>query len=273
MVVADGPIRSARNLGGASIGVASLQDAFVLGLDAWLLDNHIHDRAGLHFVESPQSALLAMLQEKRVDAILLSEPKPRLHAFATQTVRSIARPLRFDREALPHQRVVHDDELGCRASRRRAAVRRGRMAQSSLYADAIFTGTTCFPLVSEFTEGPGLSELRAFVPDAFGSTLSATNVQPMIDVAARFKVIDRSVPGCGNHRVTMIDLGIFLPVTNNGWIISRNSPQFLPTFALNRAISRRLPGNGSGLRTRCSRWRSGAASAVRSISGSTRSNP
>lgn len=27
-----------------------------------------------------------------------------------------------------------------------------------------------------------------------------------------------------------IDLGVFLPVTNNGWIISRNSPQFLPSF-------------------------------------------
>ena len=35
----------------------------------------------------------------------------------------------------------------------------------------------------------------------------------------------------------MIDLGVFLPVTNNGWIISKNSPQFLPSFALNREIS------------------------------------
>jgi pyrimidine oxygenase len=34
-----------------------------------------------------------------------------------------------------------------------------------------------------------------------------------------------------------VDLGVFLPVTNNGWIISKNSPQFLPTYALNREIS------------------------------------
>ena len=34
----------------------------------------------------------------------------------------------------------------------------------------------------------------------------------------------------------MVDLGVFLPVTNNGWIISKTSPQFLPTFALNREI-------------------------------------
>jgi pyrimidine oxygenase len=33
-----------------------------------------------------------------------------------------------------------------------------------------------------------------------------------------------------------VDLGIFLPVTNNGWIISKTSPKFLPTFALNRDV-------------------------------------
>lgn len=33
-----------------------------------------------------------------------------------------------------------------------------------------------------------------------------------------------------------VNLGVFLPVTNNGWIISKTSPQFLPSFALNRAI-------------------------------------
>ena len=34
-----------------------------------------------------------------------------------------------------------------------------------------------------------------------------------------------------------IDFGVFLPVTNNGWIISRTSPQFLPSFEHNRAIA------------------------------------
>src|SRR4051794_9868911 len=34
----------------------------------------------------------------------------------------------------------------------------------------------------------------------------------------------------------MVVLGVFLPVTNNGWIFSKTSPKFLPTFALNRDI-------------------------------------
>ena len=35
-----------------------------------------------------------------------------------------------------------------------------------------------------------------------------------------------------------VNFGVFLPVTNNGWIISKTSPQFLPSFALNREICR-----------------------------------
>jgi pyrimidine oxygenase len=34
-----------------------------------------------------------------------------------------------------------------------------------------------------------------------------------------------------------VDLGVFLPVGNNGWIISETAPQYLPTFELNRNIA------------------------------------
>lgn len=34
-----------------------------------------------------------------------------------------------------------------------------------------------------------------------------------------------------------MDLGIFIPIANNGWIISANSPQFMPSFKLNRNIA------------------------------------
>ena len=34
-----------------------------------------------------------------------------------------------------------------------------------------------------------------------------------------------------------VDFGVFLPVTNNGCIISNTSPQFLPSFAHNREIA------------------------------------
>jgi pyrimidine oxygenase len=33
-----------------------------------------------------------------------------------------------------------------------------------------------------------------------------------------------------------MQLGVFIPIGNNGWLISTNSPQYLPSFDLNRAI-------------------------------------
>jgi len=34
-----------------------------------------------------------------------------------------------------------------------------------------------------------------------------------------------------------LELGVFIPVGNNGWIISKNSPQYMPTYEMNRQIS------------------------------------
>ncbi|MBM7572691.1 LLM class flavin-dependent oxidoreductase [Aquibacillus albus] len=34
-----------------------------------------------------------------------------------------------------------------------------------------------------------------------------------------------------------MDFGIFLPIANNGWIVSNNSPHYMPTFELNKEIS------------------------------------
>lgn len=36
----------------------------------------------------------------------------------------------------------------------------------------------------------------------------------------------------------MIELGVFLPVLNNGWIISTAAPQYQPSYAVNRAMTR-----------------------------------
>ena len=33
-----------------------------------------------------------------------------------------------------------------------------------------------------------------------------------------------------------MQLGVFIPIGNNGWLISTTSPQYMPTFDLNRTI-------------------------------------
>ena len=34
-----------------------------------------------------------------------------------------------------------------------------------------------------------------------------------------------------------MDVGVFIPIGNNGWLISRNAPQYLPSFAMNKAVT------------------------------------
>ena len=41
-----------------------------------------------------------------------------------------------------------------------------------------------------------------------------------------------------------MDLGIFIPIGNNGWMMSVNAPQYLPSFQLNRAIAEKAEAYG-----------------------------
>jgi pyrimidine oxygenase len=52
-----------------------------------------------------------------------------------------------------------------------------------------------------------------------------------------------------------IDFGVFLPVTNNGWIISKTSPQFLPSFAHCSAIARTAERIGFSYLFSMAKWR------------------
>jgi hypothetical protein len=33
-----------------------------------------------------------------------------------------------------------------------------------------------------------------------------------------------------------MDIGVFIPINNNGWIISAASPQYMPSFELNKRV-------------------------------------
>lgn len=41
-----------------------------------------------------------------------------------------------------------------------------------------------------------------------------------------------------------MNVGIFIPIGNNGWLISRNAPQYMPTFELNKEITQRAEHYG-----------------------------
>ena len=47
-----------------------------------------------------------------------------------------------------------------------------------------------------------------------------------------------------------MDIGVFIPINNNGWIISATSPQYMPSFELNKAVVQRQRATASTSRSR-----------------------
>ena len=41
-----------------------------------------------------------------------------------------------------------------------------------------------------------------------------------------------------------MDIGVFIPINNNGWIISDTSPQYMPSFELNKQMVQKAEGYG-----------------------------
>ncbi len=41
-----------------------------------------------------------------------------------------------------------------------------------------------------------------------------------------------------------MDIGVFIPINNNGWLISENAPQYMPRFDLNKAVVQKAEGYG-----------------------------
>ena len=41
-----------------------------------------------------------------------------------------------------------------------------------------------------------------------------------------------------------MDVGVFIPINNNGWLISETAPQYMPSFDLNKAIALKAEEHG-----------------------------
>lgn len=52
-----------------------------------------------------------------------------------------------------------------------------------------------------------------------------------------------------------MEFGVFLPIANNGWIMSRNSPHYMPTFQLNKEITQIAEEIGFDFALSMVKWR------------------
>jgi NitT/TauT family transport system substrate-binding protein len=186
LVAADSGITSGKDLTGKTIGVPYLQDFNVLVVRMWV-DQTGGDSKTLKFVEIPDSALTAALIAHRIDACVLQEPNLSA-AIQTRQVKAFT-VTPSDPAFLFSAWFADTDWIATHADTVAAFIR--VMAASTAYTNAHPDATA--KLMADATGVPLDTFLKT--PRLHSSmSLSTSAIQPYIDVAARYGLIQQAFP-------------------------------------------------------------------------------
>jgi NitT/TauT family transport system substrate-binding protein len=188
LVPIDSPITKPADMAGKTFGVVSLQDQNSLATFAWL-DAQGVDRASLKFVEMPASAMLAAMESHRIDAATFYEPFFS-SLLATGKVRQLAAPYSAIGKHYSDA-LIYGNKPWVDAHRELVAKFLAVTRDAAAYVGA--HEAEAVPITAEYT-GANPSTLASMHHGARGITLSPDELQPMIDVAAKYKAIDKPFP-------------------------------------------------------------------------------
>jgi len=188
LVPKDSPIQGPRDLAGKLIAVAAIRDINWVSTRVWL-DGLGVDSSTVRFVELPQSALMAALEQKRIDSALVLIPTLD-DALATGHFRSIGDPLSgLAKRWMVAAWFTTTDY----ATKNRDVVARFSQAMhtATLYANTHFAETA--PLIAAFVkvDPANLAQMKRVTCAEY---LDPREIQPAIDAAAKYKVIDHGFP-------------------------------------------------------------------------------
>ncbi len=183
LVAAASPIKTAKDLVGQTLGAVTLQDMGTIATFAWLAQRDV-DWHSLKFVELPASAMLTTMLTNRIVAAPVYEPDLSA-ALASGKYRSLGYPLesisRHFAEALLF------GEAGW-VNTHRDQVERFLRALSEASAYVAAHENEVAPIVATF-EGVDASALTNTNHPSRGVGLTVSDVQPVIDTLAKYKVI------------------------------------------------------------------------------------
>ncbi len=185
LVSANSPLRSARDLAGKTVGTPSLNDLSTVATQAWMERNKV-DWHSAQFVEIPFPSMEAALDQGRVQAVIQVKP------FISDAVDSgKARILGLNYSAVATRFL----ESAWFASTDYVAKNKdviakfqAVVAQASAYTNAHQSET-----VDLLATWAGIDVQRAArVPRIItGTTLQAREIQPVIDVSAKYNLIPK----------------------------------------------------------------------------------
>jgi NitT/TauT family transport system substrate-binding protein len=183
LVPIDSTIKSGKDLEGRTIAVAGLNDMSSLSVRAWVTETG-GDPAKVHYLEAPMSTMLPLVQEHHVDAIFVSSPALQ-NAMSSGAVKRLAVPYTTIGKHFftsvwvamaPWVDTHRDLALKFAEIHRRATI-----YTNSHWNDVL-------PLVSSYTKIP-LETLRGMRGNTGATSVVPEDIQPMIDIAAKYHVI------------------------------------------------------------------------------------
>jgi NitT/TauT family transport system substrate-binding protein len=188
LVVKDSPLKSVRDLAGKIVSCSSIRDVSWISTRASADQNGI-DSETIKFVELPMAAVPAALEQKRIDAGSIVNPTLD-EALATGHFRSIGAPFDAVGKRWMIAAWCSTNEF---VSKNRDAIDRFAtvMRTATLYANTHHAETA--PLLAAFT-GIETSHVLAMKRVTCGEYLDPRDIQPAIDAAAKYKIIDKGFP-------------------------------------------------------------------------------
>jgi NitT/TauT family transport system substrate-binding protein len=188
LVAQDSPISTARDLNGKTLGSLTLGDNTYAAILAWI-DQHGGDSRSVKVIEVPQSLAAQALEEGRVSAVVLNEPVVS-QAIATGKVRLLAHP---------QDAIAPRFESGVYAVMAPAAEKNAdamtRFARA-IHESALYTNThlpETVDLVASYS-GVAADVVAHSVRMTDPEYIEPQYVQPVIDVLAKYGIIQRPFP-------------------------------------------------------------------------------
>ena len=180
----DGPIATARDLNGKTVAVVALGDLTYVGAHAWIDQNGGNSKS-IHYLKLPSATVLAALNDGRIDGANVSNPMYAQIAASGQ-VRVIGHPA----DAIAkHYLVTAFFATSAYAAKNADSIAR---FQQVLRAAATYTNVhhaETAPMTAAFY-GMDPAVLNGMNRSTIGTSLDARDVQPVIDAAAKYGVIE-----------------------------------------------------------------------------------
>ena len=188
LVRSDSTIRTGRDLDGKTVSSPALRDVNAIATMAWI-DKNGGDSKTVHMIELPAATAAAALEEGRADAITMNEPFVS-QALASGKARILARPYqavgtRLMTAGFAAMAPVIERNLD-QMSRFARAVHDAALYTNSHLAETI-------PMVARYSGA---------APEVIGKSirmvdleyLDPATLQPLVDLSARYGLIDRAFP-------------------------------------------------------------------------------